>query len=72
MVPFDETLHGRAQRCVGDGARVYSFAASGAPLSQYLIWAEHARQRYEAQGLVFVGPRYPRDWPLPDEVLFDA
>ena len=54
MVPFDETLHGRAQRCVGDGARVYSFAASGAPLSQYLIWAEHARQRYEAQGLVFV------------------
>jgi tRNA pseudouridine38-40 synthase len=25
-----------------------------------------------AQGLVFVGPRYPREWPLPDEVLFDA
>ena len=25
-----------------------------------------------AQGLVFVGPRYPREWRLPDEVLFDA
>ncbi len=25
-----------------------------------------------AQGLVFVGPRYPREWPLPDEVLLDA
>ncbi|MBW8852166.1 MAG: tRNA pseudouridine(38-40) synthase TruA [Xanthomonadales bacterium] len=25
-----------------------------------------------AQGLVFVGPLYPRDWPLPAEVLFDA
>jgi tRNA pseudouridine38-40 synthase len=24
-----------------------------------------------AQGLVFVGPRYPRTWPLPGEVLFD-
>lgn len=24
-----------------------------------------------AQGLVFVGPRYPRTWPLPEEVLFD-
>ena len=25
-----------------------------------------------AQGLVFVGPLYPRTWPLPDEVLFDG
>jgi tRNA pseudouridine38-40 synthase len=25
-----------------------------------------------SQGLVFVGPLYPREWPLPDEVLFDA
>jgi tRNA pseudouridine38-40 synthase len=25
-----------------------------------------------AQGLVFVGPRYPREWPLPDEVLLDV
>lgn len=23
------------------------------------------------QGLVFVGPRYPREWPLPDAVLLD-
>jgi len=25
-----------------------------------------------AQGLVFIGPRYPREWPLPEEVLFDV
>ena len=25
-----------------------------------------------AQGLVFVGPLYPREWPLPEEVLFDV
>lgn len=25
-----------------------------------------------AQGLVFVGPCYPREWPLPEEVLFDV
>lgn len=25
-----------------------------------------------AQGLVFVGPLYPHEWPLPAEVLFDA
>jgi tRNA pseudouridine38-40 synthase len=25
-----------------------------------------------AQGLVFIGPLYPRSWPLPDEVLFDG
>ena len=25
-----------------------------------------------AQGLVLIGPRYPREWPLPEEVLLDA
>jgi tRNA pseudouridine38-40 synthase len=25
-----------------------------------------------AQGLVFIGPLYPRAWPLPEEVLFDV
>lgn len=54
MVPYAQTLHGRLQRCVGATGRVYSFAASGAPLSQYLIWAQHARRRYDADGLVFV------------------
>ncbi len=25
-----------------------------------------------SQGLVFLGPRYPREWPLPEEVLLDG
>src|SRR5262249_3529635 len=32
--------------------RVYSFGASGAPLSQYLVWARHAVRDYGATALV--------------------
>jgi hypothetical protein len=53
MVPFRQTLHARMQDCIGERGRVYSFAASGAPLSQYLIWADDARRRYAAQAMVF-------------------
>ncbi|MBI1397582.1 MAG: hypothetical protein GC151_16535 [Betaproteobacteria bacterium] len=49
MVPFRETLQGRL---AADGGRVYSFAASGAPLSQYLIWAREAVERYRAGFMV--------------------
>ncbi|MGH6954933.1 MAG: alginate O-acetyltransferase AlgX-related protein, partial [Alphaproteobacteria bacterium] len=45
---------GRLQRAVGDRGRVYSFAASGAGLSQYLVWARYARERYRPGGYVFV------------------
>jgi len=53
MVPYAETIQGRLQSRYPDG-RVYSFGASGAPLSQYLIWAEFAARRYKADGLVVV------------------
>ena len=33
---------------------MYSFAASGAPLSQYLAWAQHAADAYRAQGSIFL------------------
>lgn len=46
MVPFAETVQGRLGRAVADRGRVYSFAASGAGLSQYLIWARYARDTY--------------------------
>ncbi|MDH3738370.1 MAG: hypothetical protein OER92_04190, partial [Alphaproteobacteria bacterium] len=45
---------GRLQQRVGSSGRVYSFAASGAPLSQYLAWARHARETYRPDGLVIV------------------
>lgn len=32
--------------------RVYSFGFSGAPLSQYLIWAQHAKQNYNNKYLI--------------------
>jgi hypothetical protein len=45
-------LHGRLAKALNGKARVYSFAAAGAPLSQYLIWARHAVQDYGAQALL--------------------
>lgn len=52
MVPFGETAQGRLAADVAGRGRVYSFAASGAPLSQYLVWAEHARATWKPQALV--------------------
>ncbi|MCG3114603.1 MAG: hypothetical protein LLH30_02880 [Candidatus Manganitrophus sp. SA1] len=54
MLPYPETLQGRVQKFLGGQGRVYSFAASGAPLSQYLAWADDARARYAPQGMIFV------------------
>ncbi len=54
MVPYSQTLHGRlAARLQGTG-RVYSFAASGAPLSQYLVWARYARDTFDPEMMVFL------------------
>ena len=52
MVPYANTIQGRLARALGSKARVYSFAASGAPLSQYLIWARLAVREYGAQALI--------------------
>ena len=55
MVPWAETVHGRlAQRLAGK-VRVYSFGVSGSALSQYLVYARHARDVYHpSKGLVVV------------------
>ena len=57
MLPFRETIEGRLARCVGGSGRVYSFGVSGAPLSQYLVWASYAKARYHpvAFTIVIVG-----------------
>src|SRR5262249_11431553 len=52
MVPFADSLSGRLARTLSGRSRIYSFAAGGAPLSQYLIWAEHAVRVYSARTLV--------------------
>jgi len=52
MVPYRQTLQGRLAAALQGKFRVYSFAASGAPLSQYLVWAGYAVQTYGAQAVV--------------------
>lgn len=55
MVPYAQTLQGRLAEALRGRARVYSFAASGAPLSQYLAYAAYARDRFQPQrGVVVV------------------
>ena len=52
MVPYAETLQGRLAAALAGKFRVYSFAASGAPLSQYLVFAGHAVREYGAGAAV--------------------
>ncbi|MBM3543367.1 MAG: hypothetical protein FJX44_02505 [Alphaproteobacteria bacterium] len=54
MVPYAETIQGRLAQLVGPDGRVYSFAASGAPLSQYLVWTRDARMWWRAEALAVV------------------
>ena len=50
--PMPSWLQGRLAAALRDKFRVYSFAASGAPLSQYLIYAGHAVRDYGARAVV--------------------
>ena len=52
MVPYAETMQARLAKALEGQLRVYSFAGSGAPLSQYLIWARHAVHDYGARAVV--------------------
>jgi hypothetical protein len=52
MVPYAQTFHGLIANFFRDKFRVYSFGASGAPLSQYLISARYAVQQFKARALV--------------------
>jgi len=54
MVAPEETVHGRTARAAGTGRRVYSFGASGAPLSQYVVWAREAKVKWAANALVIL------------------
>ncbi len=52
MVPYPETIYARLSEALRGKLRVYSFGVSGAPLSQYLAWAQHAVRDYGAKALV--------------------
>src|SRR5215472_12708068 len=51
MVPYGDTVQGRLATEVGMAGRVYSFGGSGAPLSQYIVWAAYAAQKYHPRGI---------------------
>jgi hypothetical protein len=52
MVPYAQTFHGLLSEAYRGKFRVYSFGASGAPLSQYLVWARYAVEKYRARALI--------------------
>ena len=52
MVPYPETMYGRLAEALREKLKVYSLGASGAPLSQYLIWAQHAVREYGAKAVI--------------------
>lgn len=54
MVLPEEKLQARLAAKVKGAGRIYSFAFSGAPLSQYLIWAQHTRDMYKPDAALFV------------------
>jgi hypothetical protein len=54
MVPYDKTGAARLAENLRGGARVYSFGASGSALSQYLAYAEYARDTFHPDSLVIV------------------
>lgn len=51
-VPFAETVTGRLQAVLESRARAYAFAQSGAPLSQYVAYADYACTHYHPDRLV--------------------
>ena len=54
MVPFRRTCAGRLATMLEPAARAYAFGMAGAPLSQYLAWARHARDAYRPDGLLVI------------------
>lgn len=52
MVSHEATIQGRLEQAFSGKRRVYSFGVYGAPLSQYLAWAGHARDVYRPDALL--------------------
>lgn len=51
-VPFAETLTARLQAAMGARGRAYVFAQSGAPLSQYVAYADYACKNFHPDRMV--------------------
>lgn len=53
-VPYAETHFGRLAGSLRGNARVYTFSRSGSPLSQYLVYADYAREEFRPRKMIFV------------------
>jgi hypothetical protein len=51
-VPFAETVTGRLQAAMGGRGRAYAVAQSGAPISQYVAYADYACTHYHPDRMV--------------------
>lgn len=54
MVPNDKTFYRRLAATLKQKGRIYSFGASGAPLSQYLAWTQYVIQKYRPSGVAIL------------------
>lgn len=52
MQVADDATYPALLQASSEQMRVYSFGFSGAPLSQYLVWAQHAKQNYNNKYLI--------------------
>ena len=52
MLPWPRTSAGRLAAHLEEQARVYAFGVSGAPLSQYLVYAEYAHELFRPDVMV--------------------
>ena len=52
-VPFSKTFYNILEENIDNKFKVYSFGFSGAPLSQYLKWAEFSVDKFNVSHLVF-------------------
>ena len=53
QVPFNETFFNVFDEQIDSKFNVYSFGFSGAPLSQYLKWAEYATEQFRVSHVIF-------------------
>ncbi len=54
LVPATRTVAGRLREALAGSARIYPFGVSGAPMSQYLVFAEYARESFGPDAMLFV------------------
>lgn len=54
VLPWPQTGAARLHQRLEDRGRVYAFGKSGAPLSQYLAYAEYVKQAFQPAGLIII------------------